>query len=477
MNKLIIFTVVLAVSCAAFGEVWQMTAGTATIDADLSDWAGASWIPMDITAYGDPANISNAQMAVRWDTNNIYLAVTYQDSDLQLSQSCLGWNGQDDIEVYINANNDNTYNYSSSGFITAQQYLFGPYGNNASGLSSTPAVPANTWGSLSDSIPLTTAQMGNNVATSVSGNTVTYEMKVPAYNDLGTGALETLSVGDIVGFDVVAADKGASNYGWKGINSLSGKSGDAGQFQDWVLVNESLSVKYTFEETSPGTWNVFADVTGDTTAGLSAYEIWVDGVDAGTVSYAENTLGSSTEGFLASTLLQGDIAGSFNAGNYQNANSAIEGIGKVAVNESGVVLDAHALLGVLTTETGLTEENFRVGVFGLLNAAGDGYVYSPESLVTPTVEVIPIPLPIIGDANHDGVVSAGDYACVQANFGSVGTGILGDANQDGVVSAGDYACVQANFGNTSAGVVPEPASLSLLVLGCSALLKRNRKTA
>ena len=83
-----------------------------------------------------------------------------------------------------------------------------------------------------------------------------------------------------------------------------------------------------------------------------------------------------------------------------------------------------------------------------------------------------------GDANHDGIVSAGDYACVQANFGNVGTpGILGDANGDGVVSAGDYACVQANFGNTtqSMDTVPEPASVLLLVAGSLSLIRRIKR--
>lgn len=56
----------------------------------------------------------------------------------------------------------------------------------------------------------------------------------------------------------------------------------------------------------------------------------------------------------------------------------------------------------------------------------------------------------------------------------------GDANGDGVVSAGDYAAVQANFGNTNLGSsaateVPEPATLSLLTLGGIALLRRRGK--
>ena len=94
-----------------------------------------------------------------------------------------------------------------------------------------------------------------------------------------------------------------------------------------------------------------------------------------------------------------------------------------------------------------------------------------------TALLLPSPFPI-GDANHDGVVSAGDYAAIQAHFGDTGEpGILGDANQDGVVSAGDYAAVMTCFpGNIAYPLTaaPEPATLSLLVIGGATLLHRRR---
>ena len=55
------------------------------------------------------------------------------------------------------------------------------------------------------------------------------------------------------------------------------------------------------------------------------------------------------------------------------------------------------------------------------------------------------------------------------------TGRTGDVNGDGVVSAGDYASVQANFGNVApAMTVPEPATMSLLAIGCVGILIRRR---
>jgi hypothetical protein len=92
--------------------------------------------------------------------------------------------------------------------------------------------------------------------------------------------------------------------------------------------------------------------------------------------------------------------------------------------------------------------------------------------------LVPEPALLAGDANCDGVVSASDYASVQASFGNTGVpGIHGDANGDGVVSAGDYASVQANFGNTAPAQVsniPEPGMMSLLLIGGLAMLKRRR---
>ncbi len=88
---------------------------------------------------------------------------------------------------------------------------------------------------------------------------------------------------------------------------------------------------------------------------------------------------------------------------------------------------------------------------------------------------------LYGDANSDDVVSADDYASVQAHFGETGEPMMqGDASGNGMVSADDYAYVQSHFGETIGmgglgGVpVPEPGTLVLLGAGLVTLLYHRR---
>ena len=145
------------------------------------------------------------------------------------------------------------------------------------------------------------------------------------------------------------------------------------------------------------TWDVSLSITGDDTAGLSAYGFWVY-ADPATITYTENILGTAGDGFAwigfsPGTASQGDVGGNFNAGNYQFAGtSALLGIGQVAIDEEGalpgttphVVLGVPALLGTLTTPEGLTVTDFAADGVGLLDATGDGYLSSPP---VPSVHV------------------------------------------------------------------------------------------
>ena len=171
-----------------------------------------------------------------------------------------------------------------------------------------------------------------------------------------------------------------------------------------MAVIQDAAVHYTFTETAPGTWDVHVEVTGADTAGLSAYALWVAGSDPASVSYTENVLSAVTStspltvwGFNSLVSSPPLVDGKFNVGDSQPAlDKAILGIGKDPVFFDGmfddVDLDVPALLGTLTTPTGLGEGDLYPGPAGtgLFNAAGDGYL---ASLPTPTYDLNPIPEP------------------------------------------------------------------------------------
>ena len=82
-----------------------------------------------------------------------------------------------------------------------------------------------------------------------------------------------------------------------------------------------------------------------------------------------------------------------------------------------------------------------------------------------------------GDVNLDGLVNTTDLAALADNFGTTGRGWAGgDLNGDGIISTTDLTIMAANFGFSAASDnIPEPATLSLLMIGAAAFLGRKRR--
>ncbi len=68
---------------------------------------------------------------------------------------------------------------------------------------------------------------------------------------------------------------------------------------------------------------------------------------------------------------------------------------------------------------------------------------------------------LAGDTNFDGTVGIQDLNNVRNSFGRFGAG---DTNDDGVVDITDLNAVRNNFGRTATMAIPEPGSLTLLLL-------------
>ena len=159
-----------------------------------------------------------------------------------------------------------------------------------------------------------------------------------------------------------------------------------------------------------------------------------------------------------------------NSANLDNQNGGFTVFGEVM----GIGMD---VVNLLAAQQVWDASSFHsaFGEIPLIDYDPDGTIPWPETLEM----IYAVTVVIQGDANSDGVVSAGDYAEVQANFGNTGdVGIPGDANFDGVVSAGDFAMIQANFGNTAPLTMtpaPEPATLFIMGCGIAGLLRKGRR--
>jgi hypothetical protein len=85
---------------------------------------------------------------------------------------------------------------------------------------------------------------------------------------------------------------------------------------------------------------------------------------------------------------------------------------------------------------------------------------------------------LLGDASLDGQVDTTDLARLAANWKSMDANwALADFNHDGVVDTTDLAILAANWkagGPTKSSPVPEPVSLTVLVLGAAGILRRRK---
>ena len=204
MKKLITIIFVLALVSVGFSAT--IPKGKPNVDGNISEWtaggvSGVEWHTMDQYYYGSPGvvppDVSNGKYAAVWDdtTNLIYMAVQYNDANQYFHTTNTGWNKDDDIEIYVDAGNNNTNPYQGT-YQDAQQWVIGPDGLG------------DGWAQL-DALSPSVAHDLDDYAVTVSGTLVTYEVAIKPYSrwdgygGTSPSILVDLGVGTEVGLDLI----------------------------------------------------------------------------------------------------------------------------------------------------------------------------------------------------------------------------------------------------------------------------------
>ena len=127
------------------------------------------------------------------------------------------------------------------------------------------------------------------------------------------------------------------------------------------------------------------------------------------------------------------------------------------------------LLSVLDAQTGRVVTQYSGA--GSSPAIAGGLVYTVDA----DGRMVAIGGSLPGDADNNGTVDAGDYALWFNHYGTCGAWEDGDVNSDGTIDASDYAIWFNAYGSGGSGLpAPEPATLTLCLLGAAALLRRRK---
>ncbi|MCC7300029.1 MAG: hypothetical protein IT583_03000 [Verrucomicrobia bacterium] len=205
-------------------------AGRIRIDGNLQDWKQINWTPLNETLDGNPANISNAQWALRWDEDGtLYIAVRYDDADIALQDNWVNSGTQDCVEIFVRGDTGSKPVDYSEHQKSAQQYVFGLARNKAT-----------TWKKLA-SAKMFPAHNPATAAVKLDGKTFTYEMMVPLYDNFSALSRRNCERSEVfqdseIGIDIAIVDAGSTGYaGRKAENTMPDKAFNASHIAEHTL--------------------------------------------------------------------------------------------------------------------------------------------------------------------------------------------------------------------------------------------------
>ena len=244
MRNLLVLTMVLAMSSIALGQFemnWEIPQGTATVDGDLSDWAGAQWDllagqPLLFGPAADPwanADWFNGYYSARWVPGGLYVAIKVEEGDLQLSVSGYpGLWGSDYARILVDPANENLGEIRYNGLAGGAIWSIGKDQTSADWLA---VYEGNT----------AAPGLGELYATSVTNvsggwNMLHYEAFIPANN----GSAIAYSSGDVIGLDVgMVTQYGPSADEWAYIYGAGWPEGHVSYYwTDYTLVPEPFTM-------------------------------------------------------------------------------------------------------------------------------------------------------------------------------------------------------------------------------------------
>jgi autotransporter-associated beta strand protein len=270
------------------------------------------------------------------------------------------------------------------------------------------------------------------------------------------------------------------------------------------------SLKLTGANAIGGNITINAGPLTLSTGSLSAPNITVN--VGGSLHYDGGTLAATNlnvTGGLAAMAAAGNRVMTLNSLTISGAPDAW--VGKVDLNNNGLIVhngDNFTIFNQL--KAGFNAANgYWNGTAGIVStsAAGNtthlttlgyGSGGNPLDGVNTASSDILVKYTYFGDANLDGTVNGGDYQQIDNGFGMGLTGWSnGDFNYDGVVDGSDYSLIDNTFNQISAtgasplallaspasvisstiAAVPEPGSLSLIIIATAGIfVRRKRKT-
>ena len=309
---------------------YRIPIGRAVVNGviDSAEWSAAEWLDMNEVYSGSPNDLSDAKWAAMWDPNDnlIYVAVTGEDSNHIFTADYVDPNAADALELYIDAGNNELADYNTD--MAKAQHIFIGY----DGIG-------GAWSYILDR---SADSVLNDYAVSVDGNTITYEVVLEPYETLdidnpGTSPVVGLSVGDILGLDMVMNTKHSGGFGMVCEDPTPQKFRYADAFRDHFLVNGVPIAVYPNpdnEETDVGLNADLSWIAGDYAQSHDVYF----GTSYAEVNDAQRTLGDiDGSGWVD----KGDLA--------IMVSQWLEGQGMADLDNSGIVnfIDFAVLVGQL----------------------------------------------------------------------------------------------------------------------------------